>query len=59
YLPLWLGWLGQESFMALRGSVMAFIQWAQAHKAELVREEQEDDADQKDDGAPGHDGPAS
>jgi hypothetical protein len=45
YLPLWLGWLGQEEFVKLRGSVMAFIQWAQAHKAELIREEQEPEKD--------------
>ena len=55
YLPLWLGWLGEAEFMQLRGSVMAFIQWSQAHKTELEREDPDDD---KEDGQPGHDGPA-
>ena len=56
YLPLWLGWLGEAEFMQLRGSVMAFIQWSQAHKTELEREDPDDD--KADDAQPGHDGPA-
>lgn len=46
YAPLWFGWLGQDLFTQLQGSVLAFIQWSQTHKRELIAKDEEDEDDE-------------
>lgn len=45
YAPLWYAWLGDALFKQLQGSVMAFVQWSQTHKRELLAKEAEEDED--------------